>query len=167
MIRRTRMTLTMLLVGATGLAGLTGCVFVAGNTSNWPASPSDTQLTEARSQISAMMNQSARDWTMGDLNRFMEDSYEAGSATTFVTPDGVIHGRNAIRDRYAPRFAPGMRHDSLSFENLEVDLLTPDIANVIAYYRLSRGDSTVAHGPTSLVMRRRDGAWRIIHDHSS
>ena len=45
--------------------------------------------------------------------------------------------------------------------------LAPDVINVIAYYRLMRGDSTTARGPTSLVMRRLGGAWKIIHDHSS
>lgn len=148
------------------LACLTGCVFVAGNGNGWSHMPSDAQLSEARSEIVAMMNKSARDWTRGDLDGFM-DSYESGNEVTYVTPTGVVHGRNAIRARYAPRFVAGARHDSLSFEDLEIDLVAPDIANVIAYYRLSRGDSTIARGPTSLVMRRRDGEWRIVHDHSS
>ena len=148
------------------LACLTGCVFVAGNNGSWSHMPTDTEMSEARSEISAMMQKSARDWTRGNLDGFM-DSYESGSGVTYVTPTGVVHGRDAIRARYAPRFAAGARHDSLSFEDLEIDLVAPDVANVIAYYRLSRGDSTVAHGPTSLVMRRRDGEWRIVHDHSS
>jgi uncharacterized protein (TIGR02246 family) len=148
------------------VAGMTGCVFVAGNSGSFSASPTETQLTEARTEISSMMDASARAWTRGDLDGFM-DSYERGSGITYVTPAGVVHGRDAIRARYAPRFASGSRQDSLSFENLEVDLLAPDLANVIAYYRLSRGDSTTSRGPTSLVMRRRDGQWRIIHDHSS
>jgi ketosteroid isomerase-like protein len=38
---------------------------------------------------------------------------------------------------------------------------------VLAFYVLSRGDSTVARGPTSLVLLKRDGRWRIVHDHSS
>jgi uncharacterized protein (TIGR02246 family) len=151
---------------ATLLAAAAGCVFVAGNTGNWSPTPTDAQRTEARSEISEMMQTSARDWTRGDLAAFME-SYASGSATTFVTPNGVVRGRNAIRDRYAPRFVPGAMHDALSFENIEIDLLAPDVANVIAYYRLTRGDSTTARGPTSLVMRRNDGRWRIVHDHSS
>ena len=113
-----------------------------------------------------MMQTSARDWTRGNLDAFME-SYETGNTPTFVTPKAVIHGRDAIRDRYAPRFVPGAMHDALSFDNVEIDLLAPDVANVIAFYKLTRGDSTTGRGPTSLVMRRRDGHWRIIHDHSS
>ncbi|HEY7898143.1 MAG TPA: SgcJ/EcaC family oxidoreductase [Gemmatimonadaceae bacterium] len=160
MMRTTRAALALLVAAATG------CVFVAGNTGSLSVSPSTTQLAEARAEISSMMDESARAWTKGDLDGFM-DSYEAGSGITYVTPAGVVHGRDAIRARYAPRFAQGARQDSLSFENLEIDLLAPDLANVIAYYRLSRGDSTTARGPTSLVMRKREGQWRIIHDHSS
>lgn len=148
------------------LVCITGCVFVAGNSGSWPGTPSNAETSRAHSEIAAMMNKSARDWTHGDLDGFM-DSYEPGLGTTFVTPAGVVNGRDAIRARYAPRFTSGARQDSLSFEDLEIDLLAPNLANVIAYYRLSRGDSTVARGPTSLVMRRRDGQWRIIHDHSS
>ena len=148
------------------LGSLPGCVFVAGNTGNWSPTPTSAQRSEARTEIAEMMQQSARAWTRGDLDAFM-DSYEAGNATTFVTSRGVLRGRDAIHDSYAPRFVPGAMHDALSFENMEVDLLAPDVANVIAYYRLTRGDSTTSRGPTSLVMRRRDGHWRIIHDHSS
>lgn len=151
---------------AAALFGTTGCVFVAGNSSNWASTPNDAQQAEARTEISSMMQQSARAWTRGDLDAFM-DSYEASNSITFVTARGVVHGRGAIRDRYAPRFVPGAMHDSLSFEDVEIDLLSPDVANVIAYYRLTRGDSTTARGPTTVVVRRRDGKWRIIHDHSS
>jgi ketosteroid isomerase-like protein len=68
---------------------------------------------------------------------------------------------------YASRFAAGARRDSLHFEHLEVDVLAADVVNAIAYYVLMRGDSTTSRGPTSLVMRRTNGRWRIVHDHSS
>ena len=68
---------------------------------------------------------------------------------------------------YAPRFAPGARRDSLHFEQLEVDVVGADAVNAIAYYVLMRGDSVTARGPTSLVLRRASGRWRIAHDHSS
>ncbi len=113
-----------------------------------------------------MMTQSARSWNTGNLDAFVND-YEADTTTTYIGRTGVARGRAAIRAVYAPRFAPGGVRDSLSFENVEVDLLAPDVANVIAYYRLMRRDSTTARGPTSLVMRRRDNRWRIVHDHSS
>jgi ketosteroid isomerase-like protein len=82
-----------------------------------------------------------------------------------------MRGPADIRAAYAPRFAPGGVRDSLSFQLVDVDPLAPDVINVIATYILARRvgarDSVTARGPTSLVMRRVDGRWRIVHDHSS
>ena len=117
-------------------------------------------------EVTTMFARSASAWNRGDLDTFMTD-YLPGDRTTYVTSKGVIHGPAAIRERYAPRFAPGGVHDSLSFEGIEVDPLAPDVINVIAYYVLMRGDSLVARGPTSLVMVRDNGRLRIVHDHSS
>jgi uncharacterized protein (TIGR02246 family) len=124
------------------------------------------QDTPIRAQIEAMMNRSARAWNRGDLDAFMSD-YRPGSRTTYVGRRGVVRGPDQIREVYAPRFAPGGVRDSLSFERLEVDSLAPGVEHVLAYYVLSRGDSVVARGPTSLIMLYEDGRWRIVHDHSS
>ena len=121
---------------------------------------------ELTAEVTTMFARSASAWNRGDLDTFMTD-YLPGDRTTYVTSKGVIHGPAAISERYAPRFAPGGMHDSLSFEGIEVDPLAPDVINVIAYYVLMRGDSLVARGPTSLVMVREDGRLRIVHDHSS
>jgi uncharacterized protein (TIGR02246 family) len=134
-----------------------------------PAGPADPAA--ARAEIAAMMARSAEAWNRGDLDAFMED-YAPGEGTTYIGSRGLLRGPAAIRASYAPRFAPGVRRGALRFENLEVDVLAPGVANAIAYYVLSErtaagADSTIARGPTSLVMRRDGGRWRIVHDHSS
>ena len=116
-------------------------------------------------EVTAMLSTSAKAWNRGDIDAFMTDYYP-GERTSYVTSRGVIHDPARIRERYAPRFAPGGVHDSLSFEDVEVDPLAPGVVHVLAWYVLSRGDSTVARGPTSLVMLRHDGRLRIVHDHS-
>lgn len=119
-----------------------------------------------RGQIAATLAHGARAWNAGDLEEFVSD-YDPGPGTSYIGGRGLVHGVAAIRAAYAPRFAAGAQRDSLHFENLEVDVLAPDVVNAIATYVLMRGDSVTARGPTSLVMRRTDGRWRIIHDHSS
>lgn len=133
------------------------------------AQPSDAHVTdpnEALRQICAMMSGSAAAWNRGDLDAFVRD-YADDMGTTYIGSRGIMRGRASIREAYAPRFAPGATRDSLHFERVEVDLLGPDLANTIAWYVLVRGDSVTARGPTSLVMRRMNGAWKIVHDHSS
>ena len=132
--------------------------------------PSPDERARVRSEIVAMLANSAANWNRGDLDAFVTD-YLPGAETTYIGSRGVLRGPAAIRSAYAPRFAPGGVRDSLSFELLDVDPLAPDVLNVIATYILARQvngrDSITARGPTSLVMRRVDGRWRIVHDHSS
>jgi uncharacterized protein (TIGR02246 family) len=133
------------------------------NAARSPA-PASGDLESARQAVLALLAHGAAAWNRGDLARFMSD-YSPDA--TYVTKDRVIQGVAAIQARYAPRFAPGGVRDSLSFQDLAVDLLAPDALNAIAYYVLQRGDSIVARGPTSLVMRKIGGRWFIVHDHSS
>lgn len=132
-----------------------------------PTAADSTALTDVR----AMLERSAADWNRGDLDAFMS-AYAPGEGTTFIGRRGIVRGPAEIRAGYAPRFAPGVARGTLHFEQLEVDLLAPDVTNAIAYYVLSQRttagtDSTIARGPTSLVVRKLGGQWKIIHDHSS
>jgi uncharacterized protein (TIGR02246 family) len=131
---------------------------------------SDAERAERHGEIVAMLVRAAASWNRGDLDAFVDD-YLPGDTTTYIGARGVLRGSAAIRAAYAPRFAPGGVRDSLSFELVDVDPIAPDVLNVIATYVLSRHvggrDSVTARGPTSLVMRRVDGRWRIVHDHSS
>ena len=127
--------------------------------------------TTATAEIRRMLDESAAAWNRGDLDGFMA-SYAPGEATTYIGRRGILRGPDQIRASYAPRFAPGFRRGTLRFEDFEVDLLAPGVANAIAYYVLTErtaagADSTIARGPTSLVLRRLGTGWKIIHDHSS
>jgi len=57
--------------------------------------------------------------------------------------------------------------DSLTFRLLDVELLAPRVIHLVATYVLTRGDSVTSTGPTSLVLKKVGGRWRIAHDHSS
>jgi uncharacterized protein (TIGR02246 family) len=128
------------------------------------SAPPRAEEEMARAEICVMMDRSARAWNRGDLEAFMEDYVDSA---TYVGSRGLLRGRTAIGAHYAPRFATGATRDSLSFRGVEVRLVADALAQVVATYVLTRGDSATAMGPTSLLMRRVSGRWRIIHDHSS
>lgn len=115
-------------------------------------------------EVASVLEHGARAWNGGDLDGFVSDY---APEATFVTSRGLVRGTAEIRSRYAPRFAPGAQRDSLSFRLLDVDLLGPRTANVVAIWTLTRGDSVASSGPTSLLMKKVGGRWRIAHDHSS
>lgn len=129
-----------------------------------------SQRATLRAELEAMLQRAAVDWNRGDLDGFMSD-YLPGDSTTYIGGRGLVRGPSAIRASYARLFTGEIQRDSLSFAILDVDPIAPDAANLVAQYILTRHaggrDSVTARGPTSLLMRRVDGRWRIVHDHSS
>jgi ketosteroid isomerase-like protein len=130
--------------------------------SAWPQSPGDPQA-----EITAQLRRSAADWNRGDLAGFMSD-YADDSLTSYVAGGHVVYGWQRLFDRYQTTyFAAGKRRDSLTFEEVHVRPLAPDVALCTARFALRRGDSVTASGPFTLVLRRRGGRWLILHDHTS
>jgi uncharacterized protein (TIGR02246 family) len=132
--------------------------------------PTAAQRATVRTELEAMLARAAVNWNRGDLDAFMGD-YMPGDSTTYIGSRGIVRGPAAIRTGYARLFTGEIVRDSLSFTVLDVDPVAPDVANLIAQYILTRRvggrDSVTARGPTSLLVRRVDGRWRIVHDHSS
>jgi uncharacterized protein (TIGR02246 family) len=122
---------------------------------------------DPRAEIAATLSRSAADWNRGDLDAFMSD-YLQDSTLSFVSGRGVLYGWRALYDRYQRAFfAPGTTRDSLTFTDLRVRPLDDDLAFATARFQLARGDSVTASGPFTLILRKQDGRWRIVHDHTS
>ena len=135
-----------------------------------PFHPTVAQRAAVRAELESMLGRAAANWNRGDLDGFIGD-YLPSDSTTYIGGRGLVRGPSAIRASYARLFTGEIVRDSLSFVILDVDPLAPDVANLIAQYTLARRvggrDSVTARGPTSLLVRRVDGRWRIVHDHSS
>lgn len=116
--------------------------------------------------IEAQFARSAEAWNRGDLDAFMSD-YARDSLTSFVASGHLHRGYDFIRNRYAPRFAPGVQRDSLRFEEFSVRPIGGDFALVTARYILYRNGATSASGPFTLLMQHRPEGWKILHDHTS
>jgi uncharacterized protein (TIGR02246 family) len=131
-----------------------------------PELPPPPDREELHQVTDELLDRSADAWNAGDLDGFMR-WYAPGPDATYIGRTGLIRGREAIRERYAPLFGPGAERDSLRFEGLEARPLGPDLGLATARYVLYQDDSTTAIGAFTLVLRRIDDGWRIIHDHSS
>ena len=121
--------------------------------------------------IRDMLLASVASWNAGDLEGFLDD-YLNSDSLTFSGSEGVTRGWQDVRDRYLRTYwAPGMVRDSLSFEEIEVHPIgTTDGALALGRYVLSpraEDERAPASGYFSLVLRRMNGEWRIIHDHTS
>ncbi len=117
---------------------------------------------QAQAQVKAMLNQAAADWTANDLDGFMK-SYHNSPDTRFATPKGVTLGYQTIKDRYANSIAKS----DLTFSDLDVMVLAPDAAVAFGRFHNHGKDGSYETGLFTLVVRKIDGAWVAVHDHSS
>lgn len=123
--------------------------------------------SDAVTQITEMLNASARSWNEGDLAGYVDDYADDA---TFVGSSGLVRGRAEIERRYrASYWSSGRPKDALRFEDVEVTLLGGSHALAVGRYVLydRQSGATTASGIFSLVLRHSRDGWRIIHDHSS
>ncbi len=154
-MRRVLFCLALSLLAGSGL--LSACA---------PADETAVDAAELRTVVDSLLRTSAAAWNGGDLDGFL-GWYRRGRETTYIGSSGLIHGWEAIRDRYAPLFAVGAARDSLRFENLESRPLGAGLGLATARYELFQGDSLAAAGVFTLVLKQTPEGWRIVHDHSS
>lgn len=159
-----RKALLVLLV----IPGVCGCwierrpAATGGDTDSGPPDRSDNLWA----RVSSALDSSAAAWNRGDLSGFLAP-YRASTTTTYIGAPGLVVGHRALRQRYAPYFEPGARRDSLRFADLSTRPLGEGHALATGRWMLHRGGRVTSHGYFSLVLRRVEGEWKIVHDHSS
>ena len=117
-------------------------------------------------QIRSLLDAQVACWNKSDLEGFMQ-TYWNSEELTFSSGGQTTRGWQATLDRYRRRYqADGAEMGQLSFADLEISQLSSDVALVLGKWKLKMEQDQPA-GNFSLVLKKMDGDWKIIHDHSS
>jgi beta-aspartyl-peptidase (threonine type) len=119
---------------------------------------------ETRAAIQAVLTQQADAWNKGDIAAFMEH-YWKSDELTFSSGGQTTRGWQATKDNYLKRYPTREQMGQLTFSQLEITPLEPAAALVLGRWQLAR-ESPVG-GNFTLVLRKLDGRWLIVHDHTS
>lgn len=110
--------------------------------------------------------ESQRDaWNQGDIEKFLVP-YWNSDKLTFSSGGEVRRGFAATRARYLKTYPDRKAMGQLEFSDLETTLLGTDAVMVLGNWRLTREAGPVG-GNFTLVLRRIEGEWKILHDHTS
>jgi uncharacterized protein (TIGR02246 family) len=115
----------------------------------------------------AVLDAQVEAWNRGDLEGFM-GGYWRSPDLVFCSGATVTKGWDETLARYRKRYqSEGREMGRLRFDGVEVIPLGEDAALARGAWRLKTSDGKDPHGLFTLVLRRLDGAWRIVHDHTS
>ncbi len=114
--------------------------------------------------IHRILGQQEAAWNDGNLEGFMQ-AYWRSPDLTFSSGGRVLKGWKATLEHYRRRYPDRNAMGRLHLGELEIIPLGPDAALVLGRWRLEL-DQPIG-GAFTLVWRRTDGRWVIIHDHTS
>ena len=127
----------------------------------------ETATADPRLPVRALLDAQVAAWNRGDLEGFMA-GYWRSPELVFCSGATLTKGWDATLERYRKRYqAEGREMGRLSFDAIEVLPMGEDAAAARGAFRLRMSDGTEPHGLFTLLLRRLDGAWRIVHDHTS
>jgi acetyl esterase/lipase len=152
----------MITGGVILMAVLTGAVATSAVK---PQSDSQKMIPSIEKQISAILSAQSSAWNGGDIDGFMEH-YWKSDRLSFSSGGETTRGWVATKSNYKRRYPTLEAMGRVSFSELEVTPIGESVALVLGRWRLQRKRDPVG-GNFSLLFRRIDDRWLIVHDHTS
>jgi uncharacterized protein (TIGR02246 family) len=115
--------------------------------------------------VRAVIEAQAAAWNRGDVEGYME-GYAKEDTTTFVSGDNITRGWQTVLERYKARYDTRAKMGTLTFTELEIKPLSEFYFIATGRWQLTRETDT-PHGRFTLIFRRTNAGWRIVHDHTS
>lgn len=115
-------------------------------------------------EIKALLNLQKKAWNQSDIEGFMAH-YWKSDKLTFQTGKTRLEGWAVVLDRYKNRYPEGSM-GILDYADLVVHVFSNDAACVLGRWILQVEDQT-QQGLFTLVLKRTEQGWKIIHDHTS
>ena len=117
------------------------------------------------SRIKALMNAQLNAWNQGNVEGFMQ-TYWKSDSLLFIGKKGVTYGWQATLDNYRKAYPGKEGMGTLAFDLLEFKKIAADVYFVVGKWSLTRSIGDLS-GHFSILLRRIDGEWKIVADHSS
>jgi ketosteroid isomerase-like protein len=115
--------------------------------------------------IRNLLSQQTEAWNRGDIDGFMQTYWQSDSLM-FVGKEGITWGWQNTLDRYKKSYPGKEAMGQLSFEIVQIKKLSKEYFFVVGKWMLKRNAGDLS-GHYNLLIKRINGEWKIITDHSS
>ena len=121
--------------------------------------------TKDETEVRNVLAQQNAAWNRGDVDGFMVGYWENDSLM-FIGKSGITYGYTNTLNNYKKSYPDTAAMGKLSFDIIEVKLLSPEYAYVVGKWMLKRTIGDLS-GHYDLLLRKIRGKWVIVSDHSS
>ncbi|MCE9529109.1 MAG: nuclear transport factor 2 family protein [Planctomycetales bacterium] len=118
-----------------------------------------------RKAVTSILTAQQDAWNRGDIDAFMEH-YWKSEELTFSSEGKTTRGWKATLTRYQERYPTPKEMGRLKLDELEITPLGSPAAMVLGKWNVER-ESGPLSGNFTLVVRKFDENWLIVHDHTS
>ena len=122
-------------------------------------------VEDEKTSIAGTLKAQSAAWSAGDIDRFMQDYWQSDKLR-FASGGTVKHGWQTTLDRYKVRYPDHAAMGSLSFTDLDIEILSDKHALVFGRWTLTR-EQDAPTGLFTLHMKKFGEEWKIVSDHTS
>lgn len=119
----------------------------------------------AEEEIIKTMRAQEEAWNEGDVEGFMQ-AYWKSDSLLFIGSSGPQYGWQTTLDKYKKSYPDQSAMGTLSFSNIQFQLIENETAHLSGKWQLDRASDTLK-GYYSLLWRKIEEEWKVVYDHSS
>jgi ketosteroid isomerase-like protein len=123
------------------------------------------QNAHDRTAILKVLEDQRQGWNKGDMDAYMQGYWKSDSLL-FVGKNGPTYGWQKTLDNYKKGYPDKNAMGFLTFGIKKVEFLSKDGAFVLGSWNLKR-EKDEPKGYFTLLLRKIDGQWKVVADHSS
>lgn len=105
-------------------------------------------------------------WNDGKIDEFVSKGYWNDPTLTLFSNGEIVKGYDMVLARYLDRYGSG-ELGKLTFTGFETVGISDTLIVVRGRWRIDYTSQDDREGLFTLVLRKIDGRWQIIHDHNS
>lgn len=132
---------------------------------NTNAQQSNAQQSKDKQAILNLLEQQRSDWNKGDVEAYMQGYWKSDSLL-FVGKNGPTYGWQKTLENYKKGYPDKAAMGLLTFGIKKVDFLTKDKAFVLGSWNVKQEKGELK-GYFTLLLKKINGAWKVVVDHSS
>lgn len=123
------------------------------------------QVANDETAIRNLLYLQTKAWNKGDAEGFMQ-TYWKNDSLMFVGKNGIVWGWQQTLNNYKKSYPDKAAMGKLSFDIIQVKAIDKNNYFMVGKWMLQRTAGNLS-GHYTLLLRKMNGGWKIVADHSS